>query len=398
MSFILTREQLYELVWSEAMQSLGKKIGMSDVGLAKHCKNLAIPLPERGYWNKRLAGKAVSKSPLSPRDLATINDVELSGALSEELSQRLTGRPGDHSKFEKELSVLTDRFRTRLGKVTVAKNLSGAHPAIAKLLSKDQEHGQKRLSERYYWREPKFDSPFEQRRLRVLNAIFVALSRVGAKASTRGAEATEIYIGFGRRHLSLTLDRPSTKHDRWQQRPRGTGDNDKLSLRLAHTNAPADIVTHWDDEADSPIEDRLTEIVVAMMVSAERLRRIWSAQQSAWLETIRLKEEQEASERREEAELRRQAAVETERRAHIQALLDCADQWRQARTIRELVTDLAKALDGFQPDNFAKWSEWALQQADCLDPVISGRVAELVRDVGSNETCAEPTIEERSDF
>ena len=81
MSFILTREQLYELVWSEAMQSLGKKIGMSDVGLAKHCKNLAIPLPERGYWNKRLAGKAVSKSPLSPRDLATINDVELSGAL-----------------------------------------------------------------------------------------------------------------------------------------------------------------------------------------------------------------------------------------------------------------------------------------------------------------------------
>jgi hypothetical protein len=43
MSFRLTREQLYELVWSEPMQRIGKHIGISDVAIAKHCRRLGIP-------------------------------------------------------------------------------------------------------------------------------------------------------------------------------------------------------------------------------------------------------------------------------------------------------------------------------------------------------------------
>ena len=60
MSFILTREQLYELVWSEAMQSLGKKIGMSDVGLAKHLHVKISPFPFRN------AAIGTSVSPARP--------------------------------------------------------------------------------------------------------------------------------------------------------------------------------------------------------------------------------------------------------------------------------------------------------------------------------------------
>jgi hypothetical protein len=35
MPFTLTRKQLYDLVWSEPLQRLGKQIGISDVELAK---------------------------------------------------------------------------------------------------------------------------------------------------------------------------------------------------------------------------------------------------------------------------------------------------------------------------------------------------------------------------
>ena len=49
MTIRLTREQLYELVWSEAMQRLAKQIGISDVAIAKHCRRMDIPVPERGY-------------------------------------------------------------------------------------------------------------------------------------------------------------------------------------------------------------------------------------------------------------------------------------------------------------------------------------------------------------
>jgi hypothetical protein len=69
----LTREQLYELVWSEAMSRLCKAIGISDVAIAKHCRKADVPIPERGYWNKLHAGQKVTRTALPPRDLATIN-------------------------------------------------------------------------------------------------------------------------------------------------------------------------------------------------------------------------------------------------------------------------------------------------------------------------------------
>lgn len=60
----LSREQLYELVWSEAMAILAPKLGISDVGLKKRCLNLGIPTPSRGYWAKLQSGKQVKKEPL----------------------------------------------------------------------------------------------------------------------------------------------------------------------------------------------------------------------------------------------------------------------------------------------------------------------------------------------
>jgi hypothetical protein len=52
----------------------------------------AFPLPPRAYWNKLHAGKKVFKAQLRPRDLATINEVEMSGELSPELLARISTR------------------------------------------------------------------------------------------------------------------------------------------------------------------------------------------------------------------------------------------------------------------------------------------------------------------
>lgn len=58
------REVLYEQVWSTPMRCLAKEYGISDVGLAKVCRKLYIPLPGRGYWARKIAGKAVAKRPI----------------------------------------------------------------------------------------------------------------------------------------------------------------------------------------------------------------------------------------------------------------------------------------------------------------------------------------------
>ena len=41
----LTRQKLYEMVWSEPMISLAKSFGISDVALAKRCRAVNVPIP-----------------------------------------------------------------------------------------------------------------------------------------------------------------------------------------------------------------------------------------------------------------------------------------------------------------------------------------------------------------
>lgn len=142
MSFRVTREQLYELVWSEPLSRLCKSIGISDVAIAKHCRKAAIPIPERGYWNKLQAGQEVKRSPLSPRDLATMDIVEIGGSLTLELKARITGEPGVEIDSE-SVDVLIERFRKRLGQVRVPRDLTHSEPVIAKLLKRDEAIRQK---------------------------------------------------------------------------------------------------------------------------------------------------------------------------------------------------------------------------------------------------------------
>ncbi len=63
---LITREELYEAVWAESVQSLARALGISDVGLAKICKKLNVPRPGRGYWAKSPAARKLLKRPLPP--------------------------------------------------------------------------------------------------------------------------------------------------------------------------------------------------------------------------------------------------------------------------------------------------------------------------------------------
>lgn len=60
------REVLYKEVWSQPIQKLARAYGLSDVGLGKVCRKLRIPLPGRGYWNKKNSGKPVGTRPPLP--------------------------------------------------------------------------------------------------------------------------------------------------------------------------------------------------------------------------------------------------------------------------------------------------------------------------------------------
>ncbi|WP_454844978.1 hypothetical protein [Pseudomonas farris] len=57
------RATLLGEVWSEPVQVVAPRYGLSDVGLKKLCTRLQIPTPPRGYWAKLKAGKRVPPRP-----------------------------------------------------------------------------------------------------------------------------------------------------------------------------------------------------------------------------------------------------------------------------------------------------------------------------------------------
>ena len=59
------RVELYNEVWDQPLVKLAKKYRISDVRVGKVCRKLRIPLPGRGYWAKRKAGKPVGQPPLT---------------------------------------------------------------------------------------------------------------------------------------------------------------------------------------------------------------------------------------------------------------------------------------------------------------------------------------------
>jgi len=60
----LTRETLYNLVWSEPMLKVAARFGVSSSYMARVCTMLDVPRPERGYWAKLAFDKAKPKPPL----------------------------------------------------------------------------------------------------------------------------------------------------------------------------------------------------------------------------------------------------------------------------------------------------------------------------------------------
>lgn len=63
---VLTRREIYDLVWSQPMSNAAIGLGMSANGLAKICDRLLIPYPTRGYWAKVYAGKDQPQTALPP--------------------------------------------------------------------------------------------------------------------------------------------------------------------------------------------------------------------------------------------------------------------------------------------------------------------------------------------
>src|SRR6266481_928554 len=74
-------------------------------------------------------------------------------------------------EFHEPIEAVRERVAKVIGKLTVSRDIRIWHPSIDRLLKEDDKRRERQLSTRFpmSWDDPLFNSPFELRRLRILN-------------------------------------------------------------------------------------------------------------------------------------------------------------------------------------------------------------------------------------
>jgi hypothetical protein len=385
----LSRKALYDLVWSEPMKNLATRFGVSDVALKKTCARAAVPTPDRGYWAKKEAGKETFQAALPPRPPGMDDEVWVGAGGNSRYGywsqNELLGLIGPRPEFIEPIEAVRVRIAEEVGHVTVPRTVRNWHSAVDRLLKEDQARRERQAAAVYPtpWDNPIFDTPFERRRLRMLNSLFFAVARMNGRPSARGRQAREIGISFFQQHLNLSLDRPKRPRRTQLLNTMGETRDERLCLSILRGFGSEEILTSWQDDDTQKLESRMTDISVQVILTAEIRYREGALHQYEW--RVQRKAELEEEERRrkieaERAEKERQRRIEQGR---INRLLRDAEAFQQAGAIRQYVEAIRSAQErntNSVTEEFEQWRRWALAQAERIDPTIGGRFLTAMQD------------------
>jgi len=360
------------------VRTIAQRMGVSDVWLKKCCAKADIPVPERGYWAKLRANKKVVRQKLPPRSPGMAPDVTIGAGprpypWPRNPEAELAAPPPTEPTFAEPIEAVTARVDQSLGKVRFVRDLGSAHSLIRHLLDEDALRRLKPSDAPYRLRysEPLFDSPFERRRLRILNNLFLALTKAGHQPSL-GEQARNVGVTVGSQKISFTLDHPRA---RTQANGRIQTPHEAYETLRLEIPATGD---SWADDDSGRIEDRLREIILKLIVAGEVQYR--ANAHTVYENACRRRAEMERRlvEQRGEADrLAREKAIKAEAEQRKMLLRMAADH-RAAQDIRAFVN---AAIAAFGPDNAqesptAEWVSWALRVADQIDPIGRLQIAE----------------------
>ena len=388
-----SRQELHTLVWSQPLRTLAASISVSDVALAKACRKASIPVPPRGYWARRESGKTNWVSPLPPRVPGAADRVEIGRDRTRYWNPNwkqdiAAAEVPPVPEFEESIEVLAGRVRKLAGKVAAERDFSAAFGDVSKLLAHDEE----RLKSRWSFDKPIYGSGLERRRLLLLHSLSRRFYELGCRVlmhtSKYGVNLLEnrgIKVRVGDQLVEFTLD-PPTRSNRTQVPTTGS-DRSGLRLVLTSPRSPTPFPSHWDD-AEGRLEARLSEIVAAVLIQGELQHREAIHRHRHWVIERKAQIWQEAQDRLAEEERVAREERAKQERAGINLLLQRARAFRRAEAVRNYVEGVRLRIGDLQAsaDEFERWAEWALAQADRIDPVANGTALESHLD----EACSEP--------
>jgi hypothetical protein len=356
----LTREELYERVWSKPATELAAELGISDVALSKRCKKLNVPKPSLGYWARIAAGQTPTRPPLPPtpekvfahaaqqpvgKALTLPGEGEPLHPLAAELSRTLTKARLDSHK---RASV---RERT-LPEAAASKALAERVARAFHVILSGVEH----LGICFRKAQSSYDSGYFQKSH---DRLYLKIEEVliETDGATRHRSSwqwqADHRVPSGRLTFSLNAERYGTRSAKeWAE-------SDKVSIEEVLAKVVAAIRSHYVEAQERRAREAIER--EKQRVESERRWREYQAQ-----ETIRLRQEQE----RKHAE-----AVAFATRTRTEDLLKAAEWWRLNRALTEFINACEQRWKNPSGELTAEqrtWLAWAKETARLLSPFEAG--------------------------
>ena len=370
---IVTREDLYDLIWTKPITQVAKDFAVSDVWISKACTKARIPRPNRGYWAKLQSGKKVTKEPLPASlllqsDLVQIKQGSRYGSVKPRpTDEEIVAAPEpDPPKFDESIEDFTKRISDTVGVVRMTATLRDIHPAISRALEEDERRKEAQRNSRWHsGPNPEYDTPAGQRLILALNCLFNAWERLGG----------EVDVG-GTRHLRFRLG----MYSGWENFVFKVLEKFEAEATRKTTHKPV-YGFSWTYESwqiyrqptyrsyETLSGEVIKALIVEVIVRNEEARR---ASRKRWYEWD-LSERRDAAkriEKRNADEIERIRREKEELLALRTGKLNSAIKGaRKAPQIRQLIAEVETRLSelGQQTADFDRWKVWASSYADSID-------------------------------
>lgn len=360
---VLSRKELYELVWQESMLSLSKRYNISDVGLRKMCIRMEIPVPPAGYWTKVQFGKKVKKTALS---------ANYKGEETARLQLRDENNPAAdrHSPSPRTLKI-QEVERDQSLSLQIPEKLLKPDPLIAQtksILSKQKPDGYNYIgivSSSYEGLDIRVAKTNVDRALLFFDTLIKALKARGHSIEIRNRKTLAIVGGHDfELFLREKMRKESVQDGTWTRQvfhPKGI-----LALQVGGWYG-----REYKD-GSTRLQEQLAKIIAGLELSAAQ-----RTEQQLAFEKARI-ERQEKERLAKELEERKQQDL-----INFKKLLIDSDRWHKAENLRRYIHELEVRAEKNQSSETQEWLVWAKRKADWYDPFIESP-DELLADVDQN--------------
>ena len=355
----VSRQQLYDQVWSKPIRQLAKEYGLSDVGLSKLCRRHNIPLPPMGYWMKISHGMRPAILPLPPLESGQSDVIKIEVKESDKF---------DFTKYPELFKEYSSIKREGLG-FQFPSSTKNLHPLLQtslKHLKKAIPENDSRLSPgREDCAHIRVSPAMVDRALKVMHAMFTLFESQGFVVSVGDYKDNGTCVKILGESLRISLKEKVKRSELVQTSPFGRKyEFHPLGVLIFETEdyyAP-EVQHAWQDTPSSPLEEKLFEISEGLIDIAVR----WKVRH--------MERESEQRQRAEEQELKK--AEEQKRKdeqAKFEQLLKEAKDWQSSQNLRSYINAVKASMKGDETAEtraeFNQWIEWAERKADELDPV-----------------------------